>query len=240
MKQLALQFKNYIPSKFFSEFTTNPSVNYYRLLSNYKNYRLTPNAAKFWKKWELLKPGFQSTSSIECREFIDRIDQLKVLVDFENILIEENKLLKVKIKEKKLSTKRFLSQVLCLYKEGFPSDQHNGIEYKFADLMLVYQLIQKDNLFAEQNETDFSVESVEFVRDVLHNYAEQYFCSKMFDYFVLGDFNVRKESLLSLTDGIIYGLDLRKGEAAENNSYLLSKTKQVIKEKLTQKMLDWN
>lgn len=234
MKKLALHLTTFKPSKFFNEFITHPSASYYTLISNNKNYRFTPSAKTFWEKWDLNKEVLLKSTEPKVIEFTQRIEQLKILVDFENYLIIDNNSIRQTLAGKKLTKKRFLIQILCLHEKGMPIELSQGIEYKFSDLLIAFQKINADGLFSQDDNIGFSEHEVKLIRKLLHNYIEMHFIDKMFDYFTLGGYELQKQYFVPDQNSTIYGLQLKNGELHDNNPLILSKVKQSIKERIIQ------
>jgi len=231
MKNLAQQPKSYSQTKFFSEFSVNPITGYYRLLSNYKNYRHTPSATKFWQKWMENRKAFSIHSSREVVYYADRIDQLKLLVDFETALKKDKELIKKRLSGRDLSKERFLVQSLCLTQRGWQGERYK-FDWPVSDVLAAYKLIEKDDLFSGDNTITFTNEDSILVERLLEIYVEHLHLEKLFRYFVLGDYEVKQIGFVENQYINIYSLQLKKDDRPETNSYLLSRAKQKIKEKL--------
>jgi hypothetical protein len=217
--------------EFNDAFRTDPSVTFYNLISKRDNFVSSKTAIAFWINWDAKKNEFIRNSNKEVQTFTKRINQLQFIVETEKRLKHKKSQLILTSNDYQISKKRFLVQAFCLKEFGYPLKDREVIEFKYSDILKAYKLATKDFPFSNNEQYEFSENSLKFVKDLIAIYIELVYIEKVFDYFVLGNFEFIERDYLKGDETIkIFALTKPKEQNISDNNFLSSKLKQKFKE----------
>jgi hypothetical protein len=234
MESIGNSHPKFTLKRFFDFFATDPKQQYDLLIRQRSNYRSHKVASKFWKSWEEHKPVFLQKSDQELHYYVSRIDQLKLLRDYEEGLI----VLRSKLKEQqasfRINKKRFLIQALRIKNFGYTFDDKEFPKYWLSDILKAYKYVLKDKLFdITRLEFHFTQEENIFVDQLLQVYVESVFIEKIYENFILGGLEIHEKSVIDHEKNrnvLIHKIELPGHETNATNLHISSKIKQEIKE----------
>ena len=217
--------------EFIDAFRIDPSTTFNNLISKRDNFVSSKTAIAFWIKWNAKKNEFISNPNKEVQTFTKRINQLQFIVETEKKLKHKKSQLISSSADYQISKKRFLIQAFCLKEFGYPLKDNEFIEFKYSDILKAYKLAAKDFPFSNNEQCDFSENSIKFVKDLIAIYIELVYIEKVFEYYVLGGFEFIERDYLKGDETIkIFALTKPEEQNISDNKFLSSKLKQKFKE----------